>query len=106
MNEIVEQIVDIFSKDKSYFENRECCAFYNKYNEECLCFRDSWNFQVSNLVDKDLTDNRAVNCEKLKPFYEWFGERIELALNLVKGKSNEQLKDELHHPTESEGENA
>lgn len=96
LNEIARQIVDIFNKEKSFFENCSWTAFYNKYNQECLCFKDSWNFQVSNLVDKELTDNLAVNCDKLKPFYEWLGERIELSLNLIKGKTNEELKEMLN----------
>ena len=95
LNEIAKQIVDIFEKDKSYFENREWTAFMDKYNVENLCFKDKWNFKVSNLVDKDLTDNLYVNLKPLIPFYEWLGERIELALNLVKGKTNEELRELL-----------
>ena len=97
LNEIAKQIVDIFKKDKSYFENREWTAFMDKYNVENLCFKDKWNFRVSNLVDKDLTDNLYVNLKPLIPFYEWLGERIELALNLVKGKTNEELRELLNN---------
>lgn len=97
LNEIAKQIVDIFEKDKSYFENREWTAFMDKYNVENLLFKDKWNnFKVSNLVDKDLTDNLYVNLKPLIPFYEWLGERIELALNLVKGKTNEELMELLN----------
>ena len=96
LNEIAKQIVDIFKEDKSYFENREWIAFMDKYNVEKLCFIDKWNFRVSNLVDKDLTDNLYVNLKQLIPFYEWLGERITLALNLVKGKTNEELKELLN----------
>ena len=96
LNEIAKQIVDIFQKDKSYFENREWSAFMDKYNVENLCFKDKWNFRVSNLVDKELTDNLYVNLKPLIPFYEWLGERIELALNLVKGKTNEELRELLN----------
>ena len=95
LNEIAKQIVDIFKNNKSYFENREWTAFMDKYNVENLCFKDSWNFKVSNLVDKDLTNNLYVNLKPLIPFYEWLGERIALSLNLAKGKTNEELKREL-----------
>lgn len=96
LNEIAKQIVDIFKNDKSYFENREWTAFMDKYNVEKLCFKDKWDFRVSNLVDKDLTDNLYVNLKQLIPFYEWLGERIELALNLQKGKTNEELRELLN----------
>lgn len=96
LNEIAKQIVDIFQKDKSYFENREWTAFMDKYNVENLCFKDKWNFRVSNLVDKDLTDNLYVNLKPLIPFYEWLGERIALSLNSVKGKTNEELRELLN----------
>ncbi len=92
MDEIVKHIVEIFKDNKEYFENVEWVAYYDKYNKEDLCFQDKWNFAVSNLVSKDLTDNKAVSAEKLKPFYEWLGTRIKLCLNLQKGLSNEELK--------------
>lgn len=95
LNEIAQQILDYFNEDENWVNNLEWCAFYSKYNEECLCFKDGWNFQVSDLVDKGLTDNRAVNCEKLKPFYEYLGERIALSLNILKGKTNDELKEML-----------
>lgn len=94
-NEIAKQIVDIFAKDKNSFNNLLWCAFYNKYNEEHLCFKDkNWNISVSNLVSEELTEDRAGNAEKLKPFYQWLGERVALSLNLQAGKSNEELKNE------------
>lgn len=95
LNEVAKQIVDIFKKDKKYFENVKWCAFYSKYNEEKLCYKDGWNFPVSDLVSKELTENRAVNAEKLEPFYDWLGERIALCLNLQNGKTNEELKELL-----------
>lgn len=97
MNEVAENIIEIFNKNLTYFENIKWCSFYNKYNEQHLCFKDNWNYIVSNLVSKDLTDDRAINCKKLKPFYEWLGERIELLLNLNTGLSNEELKELLEN---------
>lgn len=98
LNEIAKQIVDIFKKDKSYFEKLKWSAHYNKYNEECLTFNDGksfWQFQVSNISDKCLTDNLYKNAIQLQPFYEWLGERIALSLNLMKGKTNEELEEML-----------
>ena len=92
MDIIAKQVVEIFTNNKEYFENVEWVAYYDKYNKENLCFQDKWNFAVSNLVSGDLTDNKAVNAEKLKPFYGWLGARIKLCLNLQKGLSNGELE--------------
>lgn len=94
LNYIAQQIVDCFKESKYFIENLQWQAYYSKYNEECLCFQsNNWNFRVSNLVDKELTENKAVNSEKLRPFYEYLGERIALSLNILRGKTNEELKE-------------
>jgi len=92
LNEVANQVVDIFKNNKDFFEDCEWTAYYNKYNEEVLAFKDGWNFQVSNLSDECLTDNLYINAQKLEPFYTWLGERISLCLNLMRGETNEQLK--------------
>lgn len=97
MAEVNEQILDIFEKDKSYFENVTWTSYPNKYNDQNLSFKDGhsmWNFPICNLQDGTLCGGRI--CKKdLRDFYEYIGERIALALNLVRGKSNEELKVEL-----------
>ena len=97
MVEVNEQILDIFSKDKSYFENVTWTSFPNKYNDQNLSFKDGhsvWNFPICNLQDGTLCYGN-IGKRDLKDFYEYIGERIELALNLVRGKSNEELKSDL-----------
>lgn len=97
MAEVNEQILDIFEKDKSYFDNVTWTSYPNKYYDQNLSFKDDhsmWNFPICDLQDGTLCGGRL--CKKdLKDFYEYIGERIALALNLVKGKSNEELKVEL-----------
>lgn len=92
MNELAKHIVKTFNDDISYFEKIKWVAYFNKYNEEHLCFQDKWNYSVSNLVSEELTENKAINVKPLRPFYEWLGERIALCLNLSRGFSNEELK--------------
>lgn len=95
--EINEQILNIFNEDKTYFENVTWVSYPNKYNDQDLSFNDGhscWNFPICNLQDGTLCDGH-IGKKDLKGFYEYIGERIELALNLVKGKSNEQLKEDL-----------
>ena len=95
MNEVAEQIINLHENNLAYLEKAKWVAYYNKYNQEQLCISDAWNYPVSNLVSKELTDDRAVNAEKLRPFYEWLGERVELCLNIGRGLTNEELKYEL-----------
>ena len=96
MSEVNEQILDIFNKDRSYFELVEWTSFHNKYDDQELCFKDKlWNFPVTDLSDGTLTDNNAER-KKFVPFYSWLGERIELCLNLNRGKTNEILRKELN----------
>lgn len=98
MNEIASQIVDIFEEQPNHFADVNWHGYYTKYSEEILAFSETdsmFNFPVSNLVSTDLTDDRYTNAQKLKPFYSWLGERVALCMNLQKGKTNEQLKEEL-----------
>lgn len=93
---IAKQIIDIFKKDKSYFENVEWSSNHDKYEDQDLCFNDGksmWRYPVCELTDGTLCDNERTKQE-LASFYRWLGERIELSLNLVRGKTNEELKGE------------
>ena len=100
LDEIGKQILNIFKKDPEKFNSVEWCAFYDKYGDECLCFKDgNWNWQVANLVDRDLF---GPDIKELKPFHQWLGERIELCLNAQIGKSNAQIKQELSNLDSSE----
>ena len=95
MNEIATQIVKLFDTNINYLENAEWSAHYNKYNEEKLGIKENWIYTISNLVSECLTDNLSCNYKKLKPFYEWLGERIQLSLNLNRGLTNGELKEML-----------
>jgi hypothetical protein len=66
---------------------------YEKYGEHVLAFvvNSGANIQFCNLA-KEFTDDLRVGYEETKTFVEYLGDRIELALNYFKGKSNEEIK--------------
>lgn len=66
---------------------------YEKYGEHVLAFRleGGMNLQFCNLA-KDFTDGLWIGYVETKPFVEYLGDRIALALNYFKGKSNEEIK--------------
>lgn len=63
----------------------------DKYKDIDLCF--SANLRVG-LID-NLLPAYYPKSENIVEFYRLLGERIELALNLQKGKTNEELKQML-----------
>jgi len=68
---------------------------YEKYGEHVLAFKleSGWNLQFCNLA-KEFTDGLRIGYEETKPFVEYLGDRIALALNHFKGKSNEEIRKE------------
>jgi hypothetical protein len=66
---------------------------YEKYGEHVLAFvlENGMNLQFCNLA-KDFSDGLYVGYVETKPFVEYLGDRIVLALNYFKGKSNEEIK--------------
>jgi hypothetical protein len=66
---------------------------YEKYGEHILAFvlEGGMNLQFCNLA-KDFTDGLYVGYVETKPFVKYLGDRIALALNYFKGKSNEEIK--------------
>lgn len=85
--DIDKQVIKLFKQ--GVFDNIEWTSYPNKYDDQYLSFVDSWNFPVANLNDNVLGDKK-----ELKEFYRWLGERIELTLNLNKGLTNKQLKEQ------------
>lgn len=68
----------------------EWVAFTDKYKATNLCFK---NGKFSNIeINGSLKPNYFPSEKNIVNFYDLLGERIELALNLVKGKTNEELK--------------
>jgi len=66
---------------------------YEKYGEHALAFKleNGMNIQFCNLA-KEFTDGLRIGYEETKPLVEYLGDRIALALNYFKGKSNEEIK--------------
>lgn len=85
--DIDKQVIELFKQ--GIFDNIEWTSYPNKYDDQYLSFVDNWNFPVANLNDNVLGDKK-----ELKEFYQWLGERIQLTLNLNKGLSNKQLKEQ------------
>lgn len=88
MDEVSQQILDLFNTS-NVFEKVEWVSFPNKYDNQYLSFKDSWNFPVCDLNDQTLGSKK-----EFKQFYQWLGERIALCLNLQQNKSNEDLRRE------------
>lgn len=67
-------------------------SFTDKYNDTNLCLKNNgWNVEVNGNIRPKYFPAK----ENVVKFYDLLGERIELALNLVKGFSNEELKARL-----------
>jgi len=66
---------------------------YEKYGEHVLAFvvNGGMNVQFCNLA-KEFTDGLYIGYLETKPFVEYLGDRIALALNYYKGKSNEEIE--------------
>jgi len=66
---------------------------YEKYGEFVLAFKleNGMNIQFCNL-SSGFTDGLYVGYKETLPFVEYLGERIGLALNYFKGKSNEEIE--------------
>lgn len=94
MDEVSEQILNLYENKLNVLENIEWTSYPNKYDDQYLCIKDSWNFPVTDLSDGTLTNN-AGERKQFKHFYSWLGKRIYLALNLVRGLSNEELEEKV-----------
>lgn len=71
----------------------EWVAFTDKYNDTNLCFK---NGKICNIeINGSLRPNYFPSEKNIVKFYDLLAKRIELALNLVKGKTNEELTKEL-----------
>lgn len=93
-NEVAKFLYDnVKDKDgRIILDNLEYAVINNKHKDFELCFRDKWNFPITNLSDENLCATWAEK-KAMTPYYEWLGERISLCLNINKGKSNEQLRE-------------
>ena len=67
---------------------------YEKYGEHILAFQleGGMNIQFCNLAGEHFTDGFYAGYKETLPFVEYLGDRIALALNYFKGKSNEEIK--------------
>lgn len=73
-------------------KNMEWVAFTDKYKATNLCFKNNgWNIEINGSLKPEYFPSN----ENIVKFYDLLGERIKLALNLVKGLSNEELKAKL-----------
>jgi hypothetical protein len=66
---------------------------YEKYGEYLIAFKEGGgcNISICNL-SKAFTDGLYDGYEETLPFVEYLGERMVLALNYFKGKSNEEIE--------------
>lgn len=61
----------------------------DKYKDTNFCFKNNgWNVEING----NIRPSYFPSTENIVKFYDLLGERIMLALNLVKGKTNEELK--------------
>lgn len=88
--------------DKTYgrmrLEKLKYVVINNKHKDFELCFKDKWNYPITNLSDENICNTWAEK-KAMSSFYEWFGERISLCLNLNWGKSNEELREMYEQKT-------
>ncbi len=68
---------------------------YDKYGSMVVSMKaaQGWNYQLLELAN-EYTMGAATyqDYEDMLPTLRYFGERIELALNLLSGKTNEEIK--------------
>jgi hypothetical protein len=70
-------------------KNLTWVAFTDKYKATNLCFKNG-NFNIE--ANGSLRPDYFPSAENIVKFYDLLGTRIELALNLVKGKTNKELE--------------
>ena len=90
-DEITKFLYNCINKDVETLQNLEYTVINNKHLDFELCFRDKWNYPITNLCDENICGTWAEK-EAMAPYFKWLGERISLCLNINKGKSNEELK--------------
>ena len=90
-DEVTKFLYDSYQNDLSVLENLEYTVINNKHKDFELCFKDNWNYPITNLCDDNICGTWAEK-QAMSPYYKWLGERISLCLNINKGKSNEELK--------------
>lgn len=69
--------------------NMQWVAFTDKYKDTNLCFKGGgWNIEVNG----SLKPGYFPKTDCIVKFYDKLAERIAIALNLVRGKTTEELK--------------
>lgn len=70
-------------------DNMQWVAFTDKYKDTNLCFKGGgWNIEVNG----SLKPGYFPKTDCIVKFYDKLAERIAIALNLVRGKTTEELK--------------
>lgn len=73
-------------------DNMQWVAFTDKYKDTNLCFKGGgWNIEVNG----SLKPGYFPKTDCIVEFYDKLAERIAVALNLVRGKTTEELKQQL-----------
>lgn len=73
-------------------DNMQWVAFTDKFKDTNLCFKsEGWNVEVNGGLKPDYFPK--TDC--VVAFYDKLAERIAIALNLVRGKTTEELKQQL-----------
>ena len=91
-NEVTRFLYDCYTNgDMETLQNLEYTVINNKYLDFELCFKDGWNYPITDLCDENTCGTWAEK-EAMALYFKWLGERISLCLNINKGKSNEELR--------------